>query len=361
MRFYMKKIGLLFLVAILVQTGCVSLHDSVIKNDYETISKILAESTVDINNPDPVSGKTPLITAIEKNDLKMVKILIDSGASVNFTVNPLITAIKTTNQHLIKFILERNPNIENVNKEGKLPLVIALETKNIDCIKLLLNQYTNTGLKQSVFLTASEYGNNEVLQLFLDNGVDIHFTNSSGKNPLMFAASSGNNTGISFFIQKGESVNQSDKNGKTVLMMAADTGNLETVKLLVRNGADVSAKMDDKITALMIALLKKNDDIIKYLRKNGSESPFSYKIPSDMGLNFFRYQLNAQMELTGLDNNDFVGIIMSENQYDNTIIVLARKQSVDIVGGQNIPLLRSSRKTTGKFKINELVCCLHER
>jgi len=93
----------------------------------------------------PFANKaSPLITAIELNDLPMMTLLLDAGADVNGTCgcatgeSPLWASVLTNRQEHTRILLERGANPNQFSATGNLPLHLAAMRGFVEIAQLLL-------------------------------------------------------------------------------------------------------------------------------------------------------------------------------------------------------------------------------
>ena len=95
-------------------------------------SKLLSDEKI-LNTPE--KGDTPLIAAVEMSHFPLVKWLLEHGAKLNFTNTfnewaPLYYAARglhATDPELIELLLKYGANVNQKNRFGQTPLVIAQE------------------------------------------------------------------------------------------------------------------------------------------------------------------------------------------------------------------------------------------
>ena len=139
-----------------------ALIDATEAGDIESIKQHLA-AAADVNATDEV-GWTPLHHAIvfnEKNQMKIVELLIDKGADVNARdingVTPLHSIFTeklkqrepgTRTGHIVsiaKLLINAGANVNAVANNGATPLDEALESRHIDLKDLLCKHGGKTG------------------------------------------------------------------------------------------------------------------------------------------------------------------------------------------------------------------------
>lgn len=122
-----------------------------IKNDLPLLTKALLEAKANLNITDN-QGNTALLFAIDQTNIDMVRLLLASGANTelksnisiqagetkkSLTVTPLICAILKEKIEIVKLLIESKVRINYRDKEFA-PLHAALLVKNIEIMKLLL-------------------------------------------------------------------------------------------------------------------------------------------------------------------------------------------------------------------------------
>jgi uncharacterized protein len=109
-------------------------------------------------------GRTPLMEAVIKVDLSIVRELLSSGAEVNLHESAGWTALHFAAQaysyEICKILLENNAEVDAVDNQGSTPLFRSL-----------------FGSK----------GRGEVIELLLNYGADKNKQNNSGNSPLKLA------------------------------------------------------------------------------------------------------------------------------------------------------------------------------
>jgi len=88
-------------------------------NDEKALKAALAVNGVDVDFQHPEDAVTPLIVAVEKNRLNLVKILVERGADVNLEANsfsegsPATIAKKRGFKDIEQFLLEHGAEYSN--------------------------------------------------------------------------------------------------------------------------------------------------------------------------------------------------------------------------------------------------------
>ena len=124
----------------------IPLHNAVLKKDFEQI-KLLVENGNNVNQKNTYK-RTALHFAIkEKCSAEIVQFLLENGADVNAQERSGLTPLHFAAQYnndMVGLLLEKgaNPNLQEITS-NKTPLFDAIETMNIESIKLLLEHGGN--------------------------------------------------------------------------------------------------------------------------------------------------------------------------------------------------------------------------
>jgi len=221
--------------------------DKIIENrkyikDEEELEKYNNEYLNAKNN----DGKTALIYAAENGSIKIIELLIDSGADIN----------------------------KKDSKYGETAIMWAMRNKKFgkEVVELLIkngaNLYERSSDGGTVLMYAVLYEQIEIIKLLINIGVDLNEKDYYGSTALMKAVHNNRYIDIvELLIKKGADVNQKDNNGMTALMWAAKYNSVEIVELLLKNGAKVDETDNDGKTAFDYAKYETNQILSKAMKK----------------------------------------------------------------------------------------------
>ena len=250
---------------------------------------------------------SPLLFAVRAGHIGAVRVLLDSGASVNDAVSdgtPALTlAILNAHFELAQVLLERGAD-PNADAQGWTPLHQLAWTRrpnfgrpppppvptgnldSLDLAKALLAKGANPNAREkrepkdnnrndlnrigaTPFLLAAKAADLDLMRLLVANGADPKLANVDGTTPLMVAAgvgiyklgeSPGSNDealdAVKLTYELGNDVNTVDANGDTALHGAALRGANNIIEFLVEKGIKreyVNAKDKRGWTPLEIA------------------------------------------------------------------------------------------------------------
>ncbi len=207
---------------------------------------------------------------------------------------------------------------------------VAATIKDMDAETLSTHECTRSGA--TLLYEAARLGNEDVLNLLLDKGVDPNVATKRGDRPLesiSFVYAQGNTEIIAKYnrmikrllqagakdekgqytsktdlmcaieeknidkvkeaIAKGDDVNAKDKYGNPVWTYAIRTENKEIMQALIDAKVDLEAQNKDGKTALMAAIFNSHNDMAKFLIEKGADvnARSTHKSTKDMTPLFF--------------------------------------------------------------------------
>lgn len=117
--------------------------DAVRKGDNDKALQLLQGGPGLVNAKD-MDGHTALISAIENHDREWTGYLLKLGADPNLKndrdgTTPLIAAAKMGDQEAAEWLIGLGAKVDMANKMGETPLIIAVQHRELDLVKLLLD------------------------------------------------------------------------------------------------------------------------------------------------------------------------------------------------------------------------------
>ncbi|WP_432632612.1 ankyrin repeat domain-containing protein [Brachyspira sp.] len=282
------------------------------------------------------NGIGGLYQAVKNNNIKAVKFFIENNANIEIAsadeTTPLILAIEENKPKIVTLLIkEGKANIYGVYAENieKYPIYCAVKNKNLNMIKILLNN--NFDLKREPYILsyAIENSDENIVKYLVEKGADINYKNEENGTTILYdAVLSLNPQLVEYFLNKGASIEdagksdiygniitaaagskfnnnidkfpvdlilleksaensakiidmiigKTDKNlinetldGKTSLIIAVGNSYLETAKKLIENGANVNAVDNEGWSALSYAVNNGDIEIAKILLENNAK------------------------------------------------------------------------------------------
>ena len=148
------------------------LQQAILSESVEMVEKMLKDG-VDVNNANRW-GYTPMYTAIESDQLEMVKLLTDYGSNDD---EGMAIAAKNRNILLVQYLIEHNFKFEDA--------VVYAENNHLRMVRMLveagaevdISQKRKSGIFSSYYVTPIEFaaknGNKEMVHFFVDYGLPL--------------------------------------------------------------------------------------------------------------------------------------------------------------------------------------------
>ncbi|KAF8536847.1 ankyrin repeat-containing domain protein [Trichophaea hybrida] len=201
-----------------------------------------------------LSKPTPLHVACKRQNVPLVKLLLESGADLGARQNQdvLSEACKTGNEHIVKLLLESDVRTNALSLQYGDALQEACKISNKRLVDLLLVHGANvnevtanevTGKRTSLQMACMS-GNEDMVKFLIERGADVNAVyNPWYLPPLMEACKKNNVTIAQLLLERGADVNARDIHGETVLQFAVKSAGAEIVQLLLKFGADVTGAL----------------------------------------------------------------------------------------------------------------------
>ncbi|XP_062605994.1 ankyrin repeat domain-containing protein 50-like [Saccostrea cucullata] len=179
-------------------------------------------------------GISTLHEACQRNDLKLIQVLLSYGADVN----------KKDNE--VKYLVENGGNINAIDLNGSTPLLLACLIGYIELVKILVQ-----------------------------SGANVNIADNNGSTLLHTALKQRHQDIISLLIFYGSNVNARDSNHFTPLIVCAWKNEKKFFDELLKIGADIHVESNEGLSALTMAIKSGHydiaDDLLKrdaYLHEN---------------------------------------------------------------------------------------------
>jgi ankyrin repeat protein len=280
MKIYVYRLVLFSTLFLTTQVRAqqVSLFDAVENNDFKEL-KLLLDKGATPNAYDDDSDNV-LIDATLFASIDCMKLLLQHKANPNlknkYGETPLMLCVNDTAK--MKLLLQYGANINDSSLSGSTALLIACGAgSSYAAVKWLIENGANPLAKrwgnETTLMRASQYSDTMIIRLLLSKGLDIN-AHPWGFTPLMYAARSANWPAIFCLLNNGADANIPDQTNTTILLWAAEQNNLEAVKALVKKTSDINT-VDGLggMTPLMWAAYNEHDNpqIIQTLLDNGAK------------------------------------------------------------------------------------------
>lgn len=223
-----------------------------------------------------------LLSALEKNDVKMAMQLIEDGANPALQTlegdqSCWVSSLTLNNPDLINLMLKKQPGLIHKGKPvhtaafyGSAEILLTLLQAGADINETVsgetpLAAAANYEDRTLEFLNRKPNDFEFIVNELATAGADLDKKRDDGSTALMLAISNQHEAIARSLIDAGAEVNSIDDCGNTALILAASEGLTEVVEMLLRSGADAKIVNAYNKTALDYATEKSNEKLIRLL------------------------------------------------------------------------------------------------
>mmetsp|Transcript_10315 Transcript_10315/g.15086 ORF Transcript_10315/g.15086 Transcript_10315/m.15086 type:complete len:451 (+) Transcript_10315:18-1370(+) len=216
---------------------------------------------------------TPFLSAIENNQEKIVKRMLELGYKLNKTDKQKavhVGAVKG-NLQILEMLIGLGLNLELKNRKGDTPLNVACFFGKTDIVRRLIDQGVSTALQPDEYgrnhiHKLCEKGKTEILDCFYtDSHEDLNLQDTFGQTPLHVAIARRHFEITKRFIELGVDLEKKDTSGNTPLLSAITHNQMDIVKLLIEHKADITAINAEKNTIAHLAVTTPNTKLVELI------------------------------------------------------------------------------------------------
>lgn len=227
-----------------------------------------------------------LISAVQSNNINMIKNLLNTGININQTyngLNALQYAIKTKRIKVIKLLIEEGADLGIYNSENESSLEYIFkkfkQRSTLSILKIMPNvQIVDDYDKCTALHFAAKYNYCECIEYLLQRGIDVNGMNSRGQTPMIVAAIHGSHESIELLASHGGDIDRPDKVDNKLwspIFYAISNSHVRCVDSLIKRRADLNAIDCNGLTPIFYAL--HNLEFVKLLAENGADINFPDK------------------------------------------------------------------------------------
>ncbi|XP_066532025.1 transient receptor potential cation channel, subfamily N, member 1 [Hoplias malabaricus] len=263
--------------------GCIPLLLAVEAGNIGVVKELLSSQTEpQLQFQRTENGDTALHISCRRRDIEMAKVLVESGANLDFQNDegqtPLHIAAWEGDEAILKFFYQNKANPNIADKMDRSPLHIAAERGHTSVVEILTEKFRSSVLPRTkdgstLLHIASQCGHPDTALTLLKKGVPLHMPNKSGAVCLHSAAKRGHSAVVKSLLLKGAQVDTTTKDGQTALHIAVENCKPQVVQMLLGFGAQVQLRGGkDLETPLHVAArVKEGEKVAEMLLKSGAE------------------------------------------------------------------------------------------
>lgn len=221
-------------------------------------------------------GKTPLIRALEKGSSKAVEILVAAGAKVND--HALEVAVWSGALGAVQALIAKGANVNAKVPVFRTLLHLATDKNQPDIVRCLVQAGANLetrSIGQTPVEVALEKRYSQVAKVLIAAG-DLQRVERGGLPLLHSTAKKGEASKLKVLIDCGCDVNEQDDEGNTALHYAVMNEHVDCVEALLQLGAIPNIFNDDDEPPLYFALETRNMRIAELLGFTLHQTPADF-------------------------------------------------------------------------------------
>ena len=256
--------------------GRTSLHIAAFKGANRALKHLLGICSAQVDERD-ASGWTPLMYAVDADNVDTVRILLDHGVEVTARDgrgwNVLHLAASQGRCELIDEVHKKYPagEIDSQDTDGKSALMIAAENGHLESLELLRGYGADPGVLDNEGRTAlhlaATSSHTHVVHSLLQAGADSSIADKTGNTALHLAAMKGQVDIVTDILRSPAAADLLNAKGgmwdRTPLAYAVEKTHSDTVRVLLQAGADPGITSENGNTAIHLAAAIGQVDIMK--------------------------------------------------------------------------------------------------
>ncbi|KAK6977531.1 ANK-REP-region domain-containing protein, partial [Favolaschia claudopus] len=217
--------------------------------------------------------------AIEKNQPKIVRMLLDAGADPNiaggYCRTALHAAVYRKSEPIVKMLLDARADVNILGGEDETALQMAVDRQSEPIVKMLLDAGADVNIVGSEDETALQMAvgrqSELIVKMLLVAGADPNIGGGMYRTALRMAVSSKSELIVKMLLEAGADVNIVGGEDGTALQMAVSRKSEPIVKMLLEASADVNIVGGKYGTALQIAVHRHSEPIVRVLLDAGAD------------------------------------------------------------------------------------------
>jgi ankyrin repeat protein len=238
------------------------------KNNIRCVNFLTQDSLVELNHRNKKGDSALKVASGLGYNLVVNRLLkkganVELADSIGHTA--LMNAACAGHAEIVKSLLEAGAKRDVVGKDGTTIKACAAASKNPEIIALIENKKPHEKFLEDLNQN-KPIDFNQLKSLIKSKDIGIDSLNEKGESILMVAVNQKNIEVVKFLIEKGANVHSTNNIGHTALMKASCAGNKDIVKIIAGAGAHADVKASDGSTVKACAAATKDKDLIKLVK-----------------------------------------------------------------------------------------------
>ncbi|KAJ6032624.1 hypothetical protein N7540_003356 [Penicillium herquei] len=251
------------------------------KKGHENIVRLLLDHKADVNAQGGEHG-SPLKAAIWEGHENIVELLLDQGAEFSTqrgyhetTMSAFSAAVYLGRANIVQILLDRGADLSAYGLFTDL-LQTVIREGHEEILGMLLSRAPDMDGQETIncadFMVEQTItcGNESIMQMLLDRGVDVNTQLLSGKNILQTASFKGQANIVQLLLDRDADINAHPE-GSSALLIAIFAEHKEIVQMLLDHGAELNTQEASEMTELQAASSKGFEEIVRILLDRGAD------------------------------------------------------------------------------------------
>ncbi|KAK9763693.1 hypothetical protein K7432_009404 [Basidiobolus ranarum] len=245
-----------------------------IDQDNHRIVKYLLEAGQNANSEDPEVDKVPIIVASYKDNEKIIKSLLEYGADINAIGPDSSTSLTTSaywgHEKALDCLLEHGVALEKGKKQGFRALITSIDRGYYRITRKLLKAGVNPGdydpeIDHVPMVSAGNNGTVKTLEILVEFNHDINSVRHDNHTALTIASYWNHEAAVIAIIEANVAM-EKHRQGWRALIIAIERGYHRIVRLLLKAGVDASS-FDAEVDKIpfIVAACEGNVETLKIL------------------------------------------------------------------------------------------------
>lgn len=241
-----------------------------------SLVEFFVQKGADINHQDSWDASTPLhyaVNSFSEDDFSVIReigacphLLLDVQTNNGDTAMHLAAFLGKSK--LVEYLIKSKFNPHIANKQGKTPLHYAIQSGDLECVKILIAHANKVNWKECISLSM---GSETLLCYFLNLLYNTPFVANENQPIFLQAAKLMSLESASLLLRLKINPNLANIKGKTALHYAAETGCNHLIQELIHFGANPNLACEKGWIPLHYAISHKHEKSISELIKAGSD------------------------------------------------------------------------------------------
>lgn len=305
--------------------GLTELMVAAMNGDVNAVTSLIA-SGADVNATDN-GNSTVLMWSADSGSRDVAEVLLANGADINArdrgNSSVLIRAADKGNADLVQLLLDNGADVNVIGNTGNTALSGAVYYEHETTALLLLKSGADPNIFpeqiKSILLRAVDAEQPSVVDSLIENGVDLV---AHGLPALDKAAGKGDQAIVQLLIDAGVDANGTwGTGGSSALYSAARNGDVDMVNLLVARGASV-ATANNRSAPLHVAAKSGHSEVVEALLLNGAPATLNdLYVALENRRSEIAQILLDQLDVDSLDRKSTDRLLITADQRGQTSIV----------------------------------------